>query len=93
MSGLCGRRPLRNRPGMVLEGVGLWRPLPREAKALDGLELPMRVALSSGFQERISVRRLKDTVKGVTGPGYSLFLLFINALSEARVPDTPRICS
>jgi hypothetical protein len=78
---------------MVLEGVGLERPLPREAKALDGLELPMRVALSSGFQERFSVRGLKDTVKGVTGPSDSIFRLFVNALSEARVPDTPRICS
>jgi hypothetical protein len=26
--------------GMVKEGAGLWKPLPWEAKALDGLELP-----------------------------------------------------
>jgi hypothetical protein len=26
---------------MVLEGVGFLRPLPREAKALDALELPI----------------------------------------------------
>ena len=31
---------MRLKAGMVLEGAGLMKPLPKEAKDLEGLELP-----------------------------------------------------